>query len=560
MRTFSSMLTIKNTVPVLLIIIITAASYLPIFENDFLNYWDTPHYSYIKNNPHITDLSLQSLKTYFLGQYDGHYHPLTLLSLAIDYQIGGLDPAQYHLTSYILHILNTLLVFWLILRLCNNYTTAVVTAALFGVHTLHVESVAWMSERKDLLYSFFYLSALISYVVYTSARNKKYYICAMALFLLSLLSKSQALSLAVTLLAVDYFSNRNVFDKKVLLEKVPFLLLSMAFGLGAWAAQKSAWDLSENPVSFVARIVYAGYAFVQYIAKLLVPLNLSAIYPYRFDADGGIPLLLWCNLVTVALVCILAAYAAKRSRLVFFGVAFFIINIFLLLKLFPVPKGNYYMADRYSYLPSIGFFFIAAVAFTALLKRTELKAVLKGLFIVYVAFLSVATYERCKIWKNDITFWNDIVAKNPTEFYAWSKRGFIRNALGDVQGALADYNRALEIRPGHYETYTAQAKARSTLGDYAGALTDLDIALRMRPGTALLHTERAVLRAVLKDFNGALADLDKALRLDPDYTFAYYLRGKAKHETGQNGCPDLHRAHSLGYTAARNELDLWCGK
>ena len=202
-----------------LILAIPAISFFPSLKNDFLN-WDDPQY--VTENKMITELSWRNIETIFDSIYMGHYHPLTLLSYALEYRFFKLNPFAYHLTNLILHLINGLLVFWLIWMLKGGVLTSLVVSLLFGIHPLHVESVAWISERKDLLCSFFFLGSLVVYLTYLKTRRRRFYFLSLFLFLLSLLSKSMAVTLPLVLVLCDYLLDRK-FDRKCLIEKIPFL-------------------------------------------------------------------------------------------------------------------------------------------------------------------------------------------------------------------------------------------------------------------------------------------------------------------------------------------------
>ncbi|NOX45460.1 MAG: hypothetical protein GXO89_00600, partial [Chlorobi bacterium] len=213
----------------LLILVATFFAFSPVFQNDFLKTWDDNRY--IIDNPLIQSLGFSNIAQMFSMVYDGHYHPLTLLSLAIDFQIDGLNPVVFHTTNLLLHLGNTLLVFWFVFLLFDrkNLSMAVVSALLFGISTMAVESVAWASERKNLLYALFYFVSLISYLKYLKTDKLKFLFLSVFLFLLSLLSKAMALPLVATLFAIDLFFGRKPLSWKTILEKLPYLLLAIIF-------------------------------------------------------------------------------------------------------------------------------------------------------------------------------------------------------------------------------------------------------------------------------------------------------------------------------------------
>ncbi|MCD4746648.1 MAG: hypothetical protein K8R58_10145, partial [Bacteroidales bacterium] len=390
----------NNLLWLLGILVLTFIAYFPVFQNNFLSTWDDNRY--VLENPLIKSLSFQNIINIFTQYYDGHYHPLTQLSLAIDYQIAGLEPWIFHFTNFLLHLINTALVFYFIYILFKKPVIAIITALLFGINPMQVESVAWITERKNLLFAIFFFGSLISYVKYIKLEKRKYYYISLLLFLLSVLSKVMAISLSVTIIAIDFALNRKLLSKKVIIEKIPFFLLAIIFGIFAIFAQKSTWgeELSQNYYTFFERLLFASYAFIHYILKLIIPVNLSGYYPYPDISNNSIPFQYWLYPIPVISIILAFIYSLKRSRILSFAMLFYIINIFLLLKLFEVPAGDYIMADRYSYIASVGVFILIGIGFNYIINnKQQLKKILQIILIVYVLFLCLQTFNRTIIWR-----------------------------------------------------------------------------------------------------------------------------------------------------------------
>jgi tetratricopeptide (TPR) repeat protein len=509
--------------------------YFPIFQNDFLKTWDDNRY--IIDNPIIQNLGFVNIGKMFSTYYDGHYHPLTLLSLAIDYQIDGLDPVIFHTTNLILHLGNTLLVFWFVFLLFDKkkLSIAVVTALLFGISTMGVESVAWASERKNLLYAFFFFASLFSYLKYLRLESTKYFIISIFLFLLSLLSKAMALPLVATLLAIDYFYGRKLLSKKVILEKLPFLILAIAFGLVAVFAQKETWgeDLSQEQYSFFQRFLFAGTAFVQYIFKLTIPYKLSGFYPYPDKISG---VFLWEAIASLAFTVAVLWFifrSIKKDKVMVFGLLYFIVNIFLLLKLFEFPAGDYIMADRYNYVASVGIFILMAYLFQMLLnKKTLLKKVAQVVFLGYFVFHGFQTFQRTMVFRDDVHFYSDIIEKNPTVEVAYTNRGVIRQDNRNFQGALSDFNHAIKINPNSYKNYANRAAVYTKLNDYQKAKADYKKSHSLKPGNLMVLSNLGYARLQTGDFNGAIKDFNTVLEKQHRNTEALNNRGTAKFSLG----------------------------
>ncbi|MBN1252972.1 MAG: tetratricopeptide repeat protein [Bacteroidales bacterium] len=488
----------------IIIAIFTVVAYFPAFKNEITN-WDDDNY--VVENPNIKELSKENIKNIFSEYYMGNYHPLSMLSLNIDYQIGGLDKDGefvawiYHFTNILLHLLNTLLILWLVYSLFGRFDIAIAASLLFGVNTLHVESVAWISERKDVLYAFFYIASLISYIYYIKNKQLKYYFISILLFILSLLSKGQAVSLAITLFAVDYLFDRKLLDKKVIFEKIPFLILAVVFGIVAIYAQKAGNALHDsNSYEFYKRIGIAAYSFSFYIIKLILPVNLAAIYPYPDIINKTIPAYYWLYVIPSSLVVYVFFYFIKKSKIISFSIAFFVINIFLLLQLIPV--GSAIMADRYSYIPSIGFFILTGWFFVKLKEKfSDKKYLAYTILFIYTIGLTALSFQRCKIWENSLVLWNDTIKKSPKAVVAWNNRGSTKDKEKNHKEAIEDFTRAIILKPDYYHAFYNRGTSRK---DYAKELSDSNL-----------------VKLAIKDF-------DKAIEIESTFVEAYHNRGLAK--------------------------------
>lgn len=565
----------------------TAFVYLPSFNNGITN-WDDE--SYVVKNPWAKEMSFENIKSAFQGYHMGNYHPLTMLSLGLDKSIGGEDEEgnvntfMFHFTNLFLHVINALLVFWLVWLLVGRLDMSIITSLLFGLGAIHVESVAWLSERKDVLYSAFFIASLVSYVAYAKQKKVKFYVFALMLFILSLLSKGQAVSLAVSIIAIDLLLNRDFKNKKVILEKIPFFVLALIFGIIAIKAQKAGNALhTTDSYAFYKRIGFAGYAFTQYLIKLIIPTNLAAIYPYPDIINKGIPNYYWFFLVPSLLFAYAFFYSFKRNRLISFCIAFFIINIFLLLQLLPV--GSAILADRYSYIPSIGIHLLTAYFVVWLTNKfTKNKTLIYGAFAIYLIIMGVVSFNRCQIWENSTTLWDDTIEKSPKAVVAWNNRGSDKDKNEDHEGAIEDFTRAIVLKPDYthafynrgtskktlaedkkdsvllksaiddfnqaleldknlVEAYHNRGLAFENLSEYAKtsdrrkelllkALDDYNTTIDINPRYQNSLVNRGVIKGKLNLLDSAIIDFNKAIEFEPDNASAYSNRGLAKDNKG----------------------------
>jgi tetratricopeptide (TPR) repeat protein len=527
-----------------LIVLISFIAYLPVFHNSLLN-WDDA--GYIKYNPLVLSFNLKGIFSQFAM---GNYHPISLLILAIEYQFFGLNPAGYHTINLLLHLLNVILVFYTVYLLSDKYGVALVASLLFGIHPLHVESVAWVAELKDLLYTFFFLTSYFFYLKFLKDPQKKYYIFALLLFLVSLLSKAMAVSLPLVLILTDYFKGRKI-DKKSLSEKVPFFLLAIVTGVVAILAQGS----NPQDAALPQRFIFASYGFVSYLIKLLVPFKLSAFYPYPLNNE--IPFYYYLYLLSLVGLAVCIYYSGRFTRKIIFGMGFFIATLIFVLQLLPV--GDAIMADRYSYIPSIGIFYLAGEGFLFL---WNMKLKWPALIVLSAAVLlfSGITYTRCGVWKDDLTLWNDVISKYNTAPVAFYNRGIVFKDEKRHDQAISDFNRAIELKPDYAVAFYERGVVFINKNRLDDAVMDFDKAIELKPDCFPAYLNRGIIYGNEKRYDVAISDLDKAIRLKPDYALAYYNRGIFEFYSGKKAaaCEDLKKAAQLGNMQAAGAYAQLC--
>ncbi len=513
-----------------LILTVTFISFSPSLENDFVN-WDDD--SYVTENPLIMELSWSSIKGIFSQYLMGHYHPLTLLSYALEFHFFKLNPFAYHLTNLILHLMNALLVFLMILMLKGGILTSLVVSLLFGIHPLHVESVVWISERKDVLYTFFFLGSLIAYLHYSKTKTARAYLLSLFLFVLSLLSKAMAVSLPVILFLCDYFLGRK-WDRKGLIEKIPFLATALFFGLIALSAHGSSQSaVPRSPSSPINIVLVMSEAFVFYVSKLILPLHLSAFYPYVKGDDPW--LFVYVPVLVGGLIGGFFLIRAGKCRNITFGLLFFLT---ILLPILPLKV----VADRYTYVSSIGLFFIFGEGVSWLTSRISKESrwinalVMAGLIGILGTF-SFLTWERGQVWKESVTLWDDVLKKYPNFPKAYLNRGQGYSDRGEYDKALSDYTKALELNPRYAEAYYNRGNVHRKREEFVQALSDYTKALELNPRYAEAYYNRGNVYGRREEYDKAISDYTKAIEFNPQYLEAYMNRGttylfKEEHERG----------------------------
>jgi protein O-mannosyl-transferase len=522
-----------------LILVVSFIAFCPSLLNGFTNFDDQ---LYVTKNRMIRTLTLESVARIFTT-FEALYHPLVLLSFTLEYHFFRLNPHAYHATNLVFHLFNCLLVFWLILLFSRNVPIACAAAILFGVHPLRVPSVAWVSERKDLLYSFFYLLSFISYIYYRQRRGSVFYYCSLALFVLSLLSKPLGATLPFLLFLYDLmFSQR--FEKQMLLDKIPFLLISMVIVVATFPYQAH----SSAQSGFVHNIFMAGYIMFLYLAKILAPLKLSFFHQYPPALREHLPPLLYIfPILAMGLAGGLIA-ARKYSATLTFGGFFFLITIFPVLQLIPLA-GYELIAERFTYIPSIGLIYILSETLFNLYRRLDGKraSLIVIVFALIVAFFSFTTWQRCRLLKDSPTFWNNVLAQNPDVPLAYNNRGFFYEENGDYEKAMADISRALELDPNFADAYINRGLYYYMTGDDDKAISDYTKAVSLKPRMVNTYLDRGSAYLRKGDNEQALADFNRALAMDPDLAEAYNNRGNLYAGIGEHdrAIADYNRALAL---------------
>ena len=462
---------LKIIIPIFLILI-TLASFYPCLKNNFINVDDN---LYVTENTAIRSVSLANLKTISTSFFITHYQPLTIFSYLLEYHFFKLDPFYYHLTNLILHLLNCLLVYWVIYLLTGRISVAGLTALFFGIHPLQVESVAWISERKNLLYAFFYLGAIISYLYYLSKdKATKYYFLCLGLFILALLSKSMAFTLPLVLLLLDYFSSRKI-TLAVLLEKIPYFILSLIFGLVALLGARLSTSSFhyERSYSLLDRLMGASYDIIFYLSKLFLPLKLSALYPYTPIQHN--PNCLYA-LITVGILLTGVILSKQYSKKVILGSGLFLLTVFPALRCLPLKE--IIVADRYVYLASIGIFYLIAQFSIWLYQRRTRYSRLIRIFLIIaltltVTLLGLSSWRRSQSWKDSVSLCNDVLRKYPDTALAYNNRGKAFIEQGNIQQAILDFNKAIELDPNYADAHNNRGVIYYATKEYDKAWLDV---------------------------------------------------------------------------------------
>ncbi len=540
------------------IIASVVACFAPALHAEFVD-WDDS--SNLVENPYYRGLSPAHLRWMFTTMHGGHYQPLSWVTFALDYHIWGMQPHGYHLTNVILHTANALLVYGLALALLPRTTAAPaggrgiarpfaagVAALCFAIHPLRVESVAWVTERRDVLSAFFLLLTVLAYLRMARARPspswRTWYALALGCYILSLLSKAWGMTLPVVLLILDAYPLRRLAAgrdevRRALLEKLPFLALAGMTMVLAVLAQRPAVGmrtLAEHGVA--ARAVQASYGLMFYLWKTLLPIRLSPLYLLDADFQPAGPRYLACALAVLAMTAVLVRI---RRRWPWALAAWACYVVVLSPVLGFLQTGPQLVADRYSYLACLPWAIVAGAAVCHI--PSSGRPVWVGVIGVALVALSVQTFRQVQVWTDTATLWEHVLRLDPANYVANVNRAAVQIARGDLNGAVAAYDLALRANPQLAIAYRGRAFARHQRGDLRGAIADYTSALQLEPEAAA-YRNRGVARQALGDLNGALADYTASLQLNADDPQAYNNRGWLRRQGGDvsGAISDFERA------------------
>jgi Flp pilus assembly protein TadD len=534
------------------------AAFFPALANEFVNWDDDLN---LTGNPYWRGLGPAQLRWMFTVMHGGHYQPLSWVSYAIDYQVWGLQPFGFHLTNLVLHAANAV-VFWLVVMELLRAAAppaegepadalplaAAVGALFFAVHPLRVESVAWASERRDVLAGLFFLLTLLAYLraARDPARRLRRLAVATACFALSLLAKAWAITLPAVLLVLDAYPLRRLGGGRpvgpVLREKIPFVVVAAGAATLALLAQhvEALRPLSQHGVA--ARVAQAAYGLCFYVWKTLVPVGLSPLYLLEMPLDPSEPRYVAATALVGATAVALVVLRRRVPWLVA-AVACYAIIVSPVLGF--AQSGQQKVADRYTYLACLPFAVLVAagVRGAALRWPAWRRGVVAAAGAVLVV-LGVMTVRQTTVWRDSMTLWNHTVALEPASYIALTNRGVVRQLAGDTTGALGDYDAAIAANPGHAEAYKNRGTVRAAAGEWDAAIADYEIALRLKPGYADAYVSRGAALEAKGDLAGALEDYARACALDPGHARALYGRANMRATRG-----DLAGA-IVDYTAA----------
>jgi tetratricopeptide (TPR) repeat protein len=521
----SSFFTLRREGVVCLFLVLTIlAVYWQVGNHEFVNYDDN---DYITENQHVqAGLTLKSIAWAFTSTHASNWHPLTWLSHMLDCQIYGLHPGCHHFTNVFFHILNSILLFLVFKRMTGAFWKSAFVAALFALHPLHVESVAWASERKDVLSTFFWMLTMGAYILYVKNPGIKKYLLTVLLFALGLMTKPMLITLPFVLLLLDYWPlgrfNKRSLALPLVREKIPLFILAAASGIVTFFVQQSGGAVrSLDVLPLFVRISNALVSYISYIVKMILPHNLAVLYPHPKDfpmwqVTGACLLLVFISFMAVK--------TFKRRPYFLLGWLWYMGTLVPVIGL--VQVGSQAMADRYTYIPLTGIFIIIAWGvFDLAAKWRYKKEGLAAASAILLSILMVVTWFQVGHWTNSIALFKHAINVTENNSVAHNNLGNAFADQGKISEAISHYTEALRIRPKYVLAHNNLGNAFADQGKISEAISHYTEALRIRPKYVLAHNNLGNALADQGKISEAISHYTEALRIRPDYAPAHYNLG-----------------------------------
>ena len=500
---------------IILLIVLSCLAFGRIAGNNFINYDDN---KYITENNYIQyGINKESVKWAFTTTYFSYWHPLTWLSHMLDWSIFGANPYGHHLVSLLLHIFAVVFLFLFLNKTTNNIWPSAFAAAFFAIHPLRVESVAWASERKDVLSMFFAITCFYAYAFYAELPKLSRYLLCLVLFSLALMSKPTMVTLPFVMMLLDYWplkrwptERRNNLAGKLILEKLPFVCLSIAVCvITFWAQNKDEQLASIEHLPFFNRVANSFISYTFYLEKTFWPDNLAVFYPYDLSLS------LWKIFISGTILTVITIFFFYYVRkLPFLFVGWFMYLGTLIPVIGFIQSGAQSMADRYTYLPSIGITFVLAWGISSLIKNEDArKKILFATAIAVIIIMTFLTWRQCGYWQNSINLFSHALRVTQNNYLAHNSRGIAYGELSQYQQAIDDFNKAIYLKPDYFKAYNNRGVTYTKLGQYQNAVNDYNQAILLKPDYAKAYENRGFVYLIQDNNISGCSDLQKACAL-----------------------------------------------
>ncbi|MGA2914842.1 MAG: tetratricopeptide repeat protein [Sedimentisphaerales bacterium] len=547
----------------------TAAVYYQVCTYDFVNYDDNV---YVYKNPNIqAGITLKSIKWAFTTDYSHMYHPITWLSLMLDWQLFGNNGGGYHFINLVVHIANTLLLFIVLKQMTRAIWPSALAAALFALHPLHVESVAWVTERKDVLSTFFWLLTMWAYVRYVSRPRITSYLLVVIFFVLGLMSKPMLVTLPFVLLLLDYWPLERLGLKHMadvskqpllylLIEKIPLFAVVIASCIVTFIVQKKGGAMTTGKnYGFLVRLANASISYMQYIIKMIWPTMLAVFYPH----PGRNVSFIYAGISAILLlaVTILVLRFAKSRRYLVTGWFWYVGTLVPVIGF--VQVGDQAMADRYTYITLTGLFIIVAWGLPELAgKWPHRKIVLWVSSLVVLSVLAIFAHIQQGYWKDSMTLFQHALKVTNNNFVAHTSMGDALYEQGNIEKAIWHYTEAIRTAPDHININAINGLGLSfyKAGRIDEAIDCYKRAIEINPRTVEVHINLGVALAVAGKLAEAAKEYEKVLFVQPQNAIAHNNLGSVLRRQGKFDQAIEHFNQAIriapNFTTARDNLKI----
>ncbi|HUL19843.1 MAG TPA: tetratricopeptide repeat protein [Thermodesulfobacteriota bacterium] len=526
------------------LILVTAITYCGVWHNDFINIDDDV---YITNNLHVKEgLSLKSVYWAFTSTQNGQWSPVSFLSHLLDCTLFGLNAGGHHFTSLLFHTVNTLILFFLLFRMTTSLWPCAFIAAIFAFHPIHVESVAWVAERRDVLHTFFLLLAIFAYINYVKDPKRLWHVCVLICFILAVMSKPMAVTLPFILLLLDYWPlgririgkkhqepkpftatslkgiSENVPISHLLIEKSSLFFIAIAISLftlfSAWGI-KSLSSFDNLPM--ILRLENAAVSYIGYFLKIIWPNPLAVLYPYP------ITLPIWkvvCATLLLFTITVLVTLARNKYPYLIVGWLWYLITLLPVIGLF--QAGDQSMADRFMYVPMIGLLIMMVYGISHICRKWPYKTLtLAVISASIIIILIVLTRAQVKFWRNSEALFRHTLQVTTNNYFIHNHLGAVLLKQGRGQEALVHFNRALEINPYYADAHCNLGVLLLRQGKYREAIPSFTAALRYKPHGVEALTNLGIVLGKYGQTKEAMELFSEAMRTNPNYEEAHFNRG-----------------------------------
>jgi tetratricopeptide (TPR) repeat protein len=518
---------------------------------DFVNYDDN---DYVYENPQVLNgLTPIGVIRAFTTSYLGYWQPMTWLSLMLDCQLFGSDPGWMHLVNVFLHLANALLLFAILKKITGSLWPSAFVAAAFALHPMHVESVAWITERKDVLNTLFLLLTLAAYVSYVRHRGVGRYLMTVLLFAAGLLGKPMLVTLPFLLLLLDYWPLNRLMAQRAatdgsregisvaaagkhlnlgcLVEKIPFLVLSAIFSIIAFLTQQAGGGVGDiKTIPIKDRVANAFCSYAAYMGKMFWPHNMAAHYPFTPDS-----FVFWQVAMCVLLLLVISIFVihfGREQKYLPVGWFWFVGTLLPVIGLVHFMVSSY--ADRFTYIPYIGLFIMVAWGLPELLSKwPQRKPVLGISALIALAALGICAHRQVSYWSNSVTLFSHALEVTKDNDLAYNNRGEAYTAIGRTAEAIEDLRQAIKINPYFAESYNDLGNVYNKLGRLPEAMDAYQQAIKIKPYLAEAHNNLGTVYSGLGRLQEAIDAYQQAINIKPDFVRAHYNRGVAYCDLGR---------------------------